>query len=120
MSLLKASFIYKTVIFLVAALFSLTVLASDFIQTQRLANQGDASAQYELCGMYANGIGVRQDHAKALECYEKSANQGYADSQLFLGMLYALGAGVPKDYIKTRQWYEKAANQGNTEAQCFL
>jgi hypothetical protein len=41
-----------------------------------LAERGDASAQYNLGGLYANGQGVPQDHVQARQWYEKAAVHG--------------------------------------------
>ena len=54
-----------------------------------LADQGDASAQYNLSLLYANGQGVPQDHAQAVLWYRKAADQGHADAQHNLGVLFA-------------------------------
>jgi TPR repeat protein len=52
---------------------------------RRAAAKGNASAQFNLGIMYANGEGVPKDEAKAVEWYQKSAAQGDADAQCFLG-----------------------------------
>ena len=41
-----------------------------------LAEQGNASAQYNLGVMYANGRGVPQDYAEAMKWYRLAAEQG--------------------------------------------
>ena len=61
------------------------------------AEQGDASAQYNLGGMYANGEGVLKDEAEAVRWYRMAANQGNASAQYNLGAMYANGRGVLKD-----------------------
>ena len=48
MPLLKISFMSKIIFFLVAAMFSLSAMDLNFNQTQRLTNQGDAEAQFNL------------------------------------------------------------------------
>ncbi len=40
------------------------------------AEQGDASAQYNLGIMYINGKGVPQDYAEAVKWYRLAAEQG--------------------------------------------
>ena len=55
----------------------------------RLADQGDAFAQYDLGVMYANGQGVPQDYAQAVAWYRKAADQGNAAAQTNLGVMYA-------------------------------
>ena len=43
-----------------------------------LAEQGDASAQYNLGVTYRTGEGVPQDSAEAVRWYRLAAEQGYA------------------------------------------
>ena len=52
------------------------------------ADQGDASAQYNLGVMYANGQGVPQNHAEAVKWYRLAADQGNASAQFNLGDMY--------------------------------
>jgi len=69
-------------------------------QWHLLANQGDVSAQYNLGVMYANGYGVKKDHAKAVEWYSKAAQQGHAVAQYSLGVWYFYGLGVEQNYAQ--------------------
>jgi TPR repeat protein len=82
-----------------------------------LAEQGDADAQAGLGSIYANGLGVSEDHAEALKWYRKAADQGDAGGQNYLGVMYARGTGVPQDYAEAAKWYRKAAEQGDSRAQ---
>ncbi|MCA6070728.1 MAG: hypothetical protein LE180_06470 [Endomicrobium sp.] len=57
--------------FLVLVLFGICVTgcktySPSFKQTKALANQGDATAQYNLGVMYANGEGVQQSYDELL------------------------------------------------------
>ena len=81
-----------------------------------LAEQGYASAQYNLGVMYANGQGVPQDYAAAVSWYRKAAEQGNALGQFMLGMMYDLGQGVPQDNVSAHKWFNLAAASGNAEA----
>lgn len=69
---------------------------------------------------YYNGIGVKRDYAKAVECYTKAANMGFANAQSNLGLCYENGYGVPQSYSEAVKWYTKAAEQGNSVAQSNL
>ena len=96
-----------------------TVYADSFSDAEKLANQGDAKAQYELGMWYKYGdstINLAKDEAKAVEWYEKSANQGYSKAQYQLAGLYDRGTGVAQDHAKAVFWLEKAADQGNAGA----
>lgn len=112
MILLNTSLIRKTTLFLVATIFSLSSFALDFNQTQRLANQGNASAQYNLGLKYFKGEGVRQDYNKAFDLYQKAANQGYAGAQNNLGLMYSRGNGVLQNYISAKELFKKSCDNG--------
>ncbi len=47
---------------------------------QKAADQGYASAQYNLAVMYGKGKGVHQDYKQAVYWYRKAADQGHADA----------------------------------------
>jgi len=86
----------------------------------KAAEQGIASAQYNLGRMYYNGEGVAEDKLKAVELYTKAAEQGDADAQFNLGVMYYNGDGVAEDKLKAVEWYTKAAEQGDAYAQFAL
>ena len=52
-----------------------------------LAEQGDAEAQYSLGVMYKEGIGVPQDHGKAINWLKKSCDQGHEHARLIVDVL---------------------------------
>ena len=87
---------------------------------RQLADQGDARAQCNLGGCYANGEGVAQSYDEAVRWYRKAADQGYARAQCNLGVCYANGWGVAQSYDEAVRWYRKAADQGYARAQCRL
>ena len=87
---------------------------------QKLADQGDVRAKYLLGDMYAKGIGVPQDKAKALYWFRSAADQEYDSAQFMLGDMYAAGDGVPQDKALAAEWFRKAAEQGHAEAQWHL
>ena len=61
--------------------------ASDFEETMRLAEQGDAIAQYNLGVMYTTGEGVPENDAEAVRWYRLAAEQGDKLAQLDLAVL---------------------------------
>ena len=83
---------------------------------QKSAEQGDASAQFNLGACYYNGEGVPQSYSEAVKWYLKSAEQGYAAAQYKLGVCYDKGNGVPQSYSEAVKWFKKAAEQGNAMA----
>ena len=80
---------------------------------RRDAEQGDASAQYNLGLTYDNGIGVPQDFAEAVQWYRRAAKQGLAGAQANLGVMYANGEGVPQDYVAAHRFLNLAGAKGN-------
>ena len=81
------------------------------------AEQGDASAQFMIGGMYYGGEGVPQDYAEAVKWYRLAAEQGDASAQFMIGAMYYYGEGVPQGYAETVKWYRLAAEQGDASAQ---
>ena len=84
---------------------------------QARGREGDASAQFNLGFMYANGRGLPQDDAEAVKWYRKAAEQGHALAQSNLGVMYRDGLGVPQDDALAHMWFDLAAAQGAERAQ---
>ena len=61
---------------------------SDFKETLRAAEEGNAEKQYQLAWLYSWGHGTSQDNLKAIEWFVRSAYNGYAPAQTELGILY--------------------------------
>ena len=89
---------------------------SDFEETKRLAEQGEAYAQYNLGLMYDEGEGVPENNAEAVRWYRLAAEQGNASAQSNLGFMYSNGEGVPQNNVRAYIWYSVAAAQGNETA----
>ena len=85
-----------------------------------LAEQGYATAQFNLGQMYRKGLGVPQDYKEAVRLYRLSAEQGDASAQVNLGFMYSKGQGVPQDYKEAVKWYRLSAEQGFAIAQFIL
>ena len=84
-----------------------------FEELLRLAERGDAKAQYNLGVMYRKGHGVPKNDAEAVKWYRKAAEQGYVDAQYNLGFMYHTGEGVPYDYAKAYMWWSLAKALGD-------
>ena len=82
----------------------------------KLAEQGDAFAQFFLGFMYLEGQGVPQDYAQAMEWYRKAAAQGNTLAQVSLGFMYDKGQGVPQNHVLAYQWMNLAAASGDKGA----
>jgi len=84
------------------------------------AEQGDATAKYNLGFMYDYGQGVAENDAEAARWYRLAADQGSASAQYSLGLLYGIGAGVPENGAEAAKWFRLAAEQGHASAQANL
>ena len=84
------------------------------------AEQGDASAQFNLGIIWDNGLGVSEDDTEAFRWYRLAAQNGNADAQYSLGRLYYLGKVVPQDFSEALRWYRLAAQNGNADAEKLL
>jgi len=104
------------IIFITISFFS----ESDVESWKKLAEQGDAKAQYNLGVMYDQGIGVEQNYKQAFYWFKKSAEQGEANAQYNLGVMYGQGQGVLQDYKQAFYWWKKSAEQGYANAQYNL
>ena len=85
-----------------------------------LANDGNATAQFNLGVMYLTGHGVQQDYSAAALWFRKAAEQGYAFAQSNLGTLCRDGRGVAQDDTEAVMWFRKAADQGDAVAEFLL
>ena len=98
---------------------------SAFLLLMPLAEQGDASAQYALGFMYANGQGVPQDSAESMKWYRKASDQGNADAQNNLRGMSTVDGPLENGYAAERRGDFQAAflllepltKQGNAKAQ---
>jgi len=92
-------------------------LPAGFSSTLRAAAiRGDAGAEYEIAKRYADGRGVPQNFAAALEWFDRAAQQGLVLAQFQLGRFYEKGFGVKKDLEAARRLYTSAAEAGNAKA----
>lgn len=74
------------VMLLVISTVILTAQVAFTRELLRVANSGDAEAQFWLGVIYQNGLGVEEDGAKALEWYRKAADQGNMGSVSEVGV----------------------------------
>jgi hypothetical protein len=77
------------------------------------AEQGRASAQFNVGQLYFLGRGVPQDYAEALKWHTLAAKQGNPNAQSVLGSMYATGRGVRQDFIRAYMWHALAAENSN-------
>jgi len=80
------------------------------------AESGDAVAAFNVGVLYAQGLGVRPDHAEAVRWYRRSAHAGYANGQFNLGAAYYSGEGTEVNIAQAVSWWGRAAAQDHPEA----
>jgi putative methionine-R-sulfoxide reductase with GAF domain len=82
-----------------------TPVATDSLEgIRKLAEQGDATAQFSMGARFATGEEVPQDYAEAVRWFSLAAEQGHVVSQATLGAYYWAGRGVPLDLGKAYFW----------------
>ena len=64
-----------------------------------IAEQGHASAQFNLGLMYDQGQGVPEDDQQAVAWYRKAADQGHASAQYNLGVMYSYGLEIGRAHV---------------------
>jgi putative methionine-R-sulfoxide reductase with GAF domain len=82
---------------------------------RRMAELGDAVAQFALGAHYATGDDVPQDYAEAVRWFNQAAEQGNVPAQATLGAYYWAGRGVSQDLVKAYYW-SILAEAGGDEA----
>ena len=87
---------------------------------ERLAKQGDVSAQYNLGSIHSRGFGTPKNFKVAAAWLQKAAEQGHSEAQFDLGTLYRRGEGVQKDAQLAMKWWRKSADAGDSFAQSGL
>ena len=85
-------------------------------EIRRRAEQGHATAQFNLGLRYAVGRGVPLDDTEAVRWYRLAAEQGVAIAQFNLGLMYGNGEGVLKDSVLAHMWLNIAGANGNAAA----
>lgn len=81
----------------------------------RLAEQGDAFAQYRLGRFYAKQDGPEAPESvgwyrKAFDGLQRLAEDGNGEAMHVLGVMYAFGRGIPKDTDQARHWLTQAVD----------
>ena len=83
---------------------------------ERLAQQGDAFAQYRLGRFYAQLSGPKAPESvswyiKASDGLQRLAEAGNGQAMYVLGVMYAHGRGVARDEEQARLWLTQAVDQ---------
>jgi len=80
---------------------------------EKLADAGDAKAQYEVALMYLQGIGTRVDPARGGYWILAAANNGNVAAMVEIGGRFESGANVERNYLLSFTWYRRAAALGD-------
>lgn len=78
--------------------------ANDLDSLRRLAEAGDAAAQFAVGAHYATGDGVTQDYSEAVRWFTRAAQQGHVVAQGTLGAYYWNALGVRQDLNQAYFW----------------
>ena len=82
-------------------------------ELRKLAQAGDADAQFQLGVRYAVGSDVAQDYSEAARWFSAAAEQGHILAQSNMGAYYWAGRGVEKDLNKAYFWALLAQSGGD-------
>jgi len=80
---------------------------------QRLADAGDARAQYEVALMYLQGIGTKVDPLRGGQWMLAAANNGNVTAMVEIGGRFENGVNAEKNLILAFTWYRRAALAGD-------
>ena len=80
---------------------------------RKLADAGNADAQWRMAVRYHMGDGVRPDDTQAVRWFLRAAEQGHVGAQAMLGAYYWAGRGVPQDLSRAYFWSSLALAQGD-------
>jgi hypothetical protein len=94
--------------------------AKSLADLRKLADQGDADAQWQMGVRYHNGEGVPHDDAQAMQWFLRAAEQGNVAAQSVLGAYYWAGRGVPEDLSKAYFWSAIALANGDENSKVRL
>jgi len=91
----------------------------------RAADNGHMAASYDLAHLYATGLHVERDEARAARLYTQAAGKGMPEAHRALGSAYLHGRGVDQDDTRAAAHLRKAADAGLAAAQfdlgaCYL
>ena len=87
---------------------------------RKLADAGDADAQWRMGVRYHTGAGVLQDDTLAVQWFLRAADKGHMGAQATLGAYYWAGRGVPQDLSRAYFWSALAFAQGDETSKSRL
>lgn len=84
------------------------------------AEKADPAAQTLIAEIYAKGLGVAENVARASSWYALAAKNGDRMASFELGLLYLNGDGVPKNRARAAELFKQAADKGYPPAEYNL
>jgi GAF domain/Sel1 repeat/PilZ domain len=87
---------------------------------RKLADAGDADAEWRMGVRYHIGAGVPQDDKQAVQWFLRAAERGHIGAQATLGAYYWAGRGVPQDLSRAYFWSALALAQGDQHSESRL
>ena len=94
--------------------------AKSLADLRKLADQGNADAQWQMGIRYHNGENVPHNDAQAMQWFLRAAEQGNVAAQSALGAYYWAGRGVPEDLSKAYFWSAIALANGDENSKARL
>jgi uncharacterized protein len=86
------------------------------LATDRVESKKDMKAMTLLGELYAGGLGVRRDDAKATDWYKLAAEHGDRDAMFALAMFRLQGRAGPPDREAAAKWLAAASKLGHAVA----
>ena len=83
-------------------------LPKDLPSLLKLAEGGNAEAEFQLADKYYYGEGIETDYAQSFKWASRSAAQDNPKAKYRLGSLYIQGRGVAKDEKKAKALFKES------------
>jgi TPR repeat protein len=87
-----------------------------FSEAMKRADKGDSRAMTLIAEIYANGLGVSLDEAKAVRWYKLAAARGDRDALFALGIFHMTRRGGLHDRAEAAKLFDAAAKLGSAPA----
>lgn len=89
---------------------------TEFAETLRAAQRGEAWAQWNTALAYYNGEGVEENKRESLRWFQAAWDAGDTDAAFWIAWQYDHGEGSPTNDREAARWYGRAAETGDTVA----
>lgn len=86
-----------------------------FYWLSKSATQNNMLALFQLGRCYERGIGVLEDRAEALLCYQRAIDRGCVEAMCHLAHMHLHGQGTDKNLEKAAQLFKRAGDASSPE-----